>query len=69
MELILELFDANFAPQVLILDNLLFNCTFLDKILWIFMDSEQIFDDFQHCVRCRTTLLARRRVRSTLNFL
>ena len=31
------------------------------------MDSEQIFDDFQQCVRCRTPLLARRRVRSTLN--
>ena len=67
MELILELFDANFAAQVPIFDNLLVNFMFFDRILWIFMDSDQIFDDFHHCVRCRTPLLARRRVRSTLN--
>ena len=66
-ELILEPLDANFAAQVPIFDNLLVNFMFFDRILWIFMDSDQIFNDFQHCVRCRTPLLARRRVRNTLN--
>ena len=61
--------DTDFAPQVPIFDNLLDNFTFFDRILWIFMNSEQIFDDFQHCVRCRTPILARRRVRSTLNII
>ena len=69
MEIISELFDANFAAQVPMFDNFFINFMFFDRILWIFMDSEQIFDDFQHCVRCRTPLLARRRVRSTLNYI
>ena len=67
MELIFELFDTNCAAQVPIFDNLFVNFTFSDRILWIFMDSEQIFDDFQDCVKCRTPLLARQRVRSTLD--
>ena len=33
----------------------------------ILAEWEQIFNDFQHGVRCPTRLLARRRVRSTLN--
>ena len=37
MELILELFDANFVAQVPIFDNLLVNFMFFDRILWIFM--------------------------------
>ena len=66
MELILELFDANFAARVPIFNNLLLNFMFFKRILMILMVLEQIFNDFQHCVRCRTPLLARGRVRSTL---
>ena len=46
-ELILEPLDANFAAQVPIFDNLLVNFMFFNRILWIYMDSDQIFDDFQ----------------------
>ena len=61
------LLDANFAALALILHNILVNFSFSDRILTIFAALEQSFNDFQHGVRCPTRLLARRRVRSTLN--
>ena len=63
------LLDANFAALALILHNILVNFSFFDRILTIFAELEQIFVDFQHGVRCPTRLLARRRVRSTLNII
>ena len=38
MDLILELFDAKFAAQVPIFDNLFVNSMFFEGISWIFMD-------------------------------
>ena len=66
-EFIGGLLDANFVALALILHNILVNFSFFDRILTIFAELEQIFDDFQYGVRCPTRLLARRRGRSPLN--
>ena len=47
--------------------HFLVNCTFFVKKMNILKNLEQIFDDFQHGLRCPTRLLARRRGRSPLN--
>ena len=66
-EFIVGLLDANFAALALILHNILVNSSLFNRILTIFAELEQMFDDFQHGVRCPTRLLVRRRGRRPLN--